>query len=103
MKNKNIDLKQLALKIYFLDKSQRRHVSAGMDFLPVDVQKYIDEIDLKFPLLKRLSKNQCEMVFRDLSEQCVAKNGWELIREKMDLMKRDDSNYPNKLYAILFE
>jgi hypothetical protein len=50
-----------------------------------------------------LSKNQCEMVFRELNEQDVAKNGWGLIREKMDLMKRNDSNYPSKLYAILFE
>jgi hypothetical protein len=102
MINRNIELKQLALKIYLLDRDQRRYITADMDAMPVEVQKLVDDLDFKFPLLKTLSKSQRQHIFRELMLP-VASSGWKLIQEKIDSMKQNDSSYPVKLAAILFE
>jgi hypothetical protein len=103
MKNETLELKKLALKIYFLNQDQRRYLSAGIDALPVELQNCIDGIDFRFPLLRRLSKNQRLDIFRELISQAATKNGWESVRERIDLMKQNGPSYPTKLSAILFE
>ncbi len=102
MKDKNTELKQLALKVYFLNSKQRRYISADMNALPAALQKYIDELDVKFPSLKKLTLTQRQYIFSEVM-QSADKNEWEGLREKIDLMRQDNLAYPSKLYAVLFE
>lgn len=98
-----VELKQFALKISFLNKEQRARISSelGDSFGPIQV--YLDQIEMKFPSMSGLSKDQQLGLWRDLALQPATKNGWELVRRKIDSMRQEGGSYPSKLYTLLFE
>ena len=96
----SVEIKQLALKIFLLNQSQREAIEVQMTGLPRHVLTCLDELNENFPNLHRLSKAQRESIYTNLIS--TAKHSdWDLLKEHMLSFDRLNSQFPSKLHAII--
>lgn len=100
MKSDNNPAKQLALKIFLLNQTQRNTIHEQINELPSSVHNYLEELAQRFPVLARLNATQRKAVHASVVID-REKSEWEILNTHMSNFDQVNNQHPSKLHAII--
>lgn len=98
-----MNTKLAALKICRLEEKQRQQVLSDMGPSAERILVEISELNQIFPQLHQLTAKQWNKLWGELTAQPLDINGWDMISNKLNLLKQSNSTYPELLHSLLVE